>query len=738
MACSNIMSAPLISGSRSVPNASLENAALPNIREDLQIMQGSELVNGAPSWLIFDPARHKYFQIGKTMFCLLSHWDTGSVAKLKAVCSLELEQDVEYHDISTLIKFLSAHSLLVQPAQGNHATLYAMANASESGWLAWAVHHYLFFRIPLVKPQKFLEATKGFAEIIASRPFILAVLLLTLMGLYGVSRQWDVFLATFLHFLSWEGAIYYALSLGIVKTAHELGHAYMAVRYNTRVNTIGLAFLVMMPVLYTDVSDSWRLRSRKQRLMIDCGGIFVELMLAGVATFLWAFLPEGSLRSICFTIATTSWLMSIALNLNPMMRFDGYYILSDFLGVPNLQSRAFAFGRWALREKLFNLNIDPPESLPLKLRFWLIMYAWCIWVYRAVVFAGIAVLVYYMFFKLLGIILFLIEVIWFLALPAYSEIKEWWKLRTRIRHTSGFLARVSVALCAVALLVLPLQKNIDVPAVLTSKREMRIFTPIPAEILQIHISDGAMVKAGDLLFTLQSPDINFDIKRTQMKIDILLNRLGRQAADKLDRAAAQILQSELISEQSRLSGLHKQLSELEIKAPFAGTVSDIDSSLHKGRWINQKSVMALLVAHDNLEVLGYVREIDLERIKAATDGVFIPEDAQQASFEISLNHIAYAASDEIDIAYLSSTNGGRVVVNPDTLAGSKKAKPVSANYLVTMTPKDITHQNFNPQGESQKFIQARVGIVHLSGTGESITGQIARQIMKVLVRETGA
>jgi putative peptide zinc metalloprotease protein len=721
------------------PNALPDTAPLPQIREDLQVMQGSELVNGAPSWLIFDPARHKYFQIGKTMFCLLSHWDVGTVGKLKAESSIELERSVEDADISALIKFLSAQSLLVQPAQGNHATLYAMAKAGEQGWFAWAVHHYLFFRIPLMRPQKFLEATKGFAQIIASKPFVLGVLLLTILGLYGVSRQWDTFLATFLHFISWEGAIYYAISLGVVKTAHELGHAYMAVRYNTRVNTIGLAFLVMMPVLYTDVSDSWRLRSRRERLMIDCAGIFVELMLAGIATFLWAFLPDGPLRSICFTIATTSWLMSVALNLNPMMRFDGYYILSDWLGVPNLQARSFAFGRWALREKLFKLQVAPPEAMPAKLRLGLITYAWCIWVYRAVVFAGIAVLVYYMFFKLLGLILFLIEITWFLALPAYSEMKEWWKMRNSIQRTRRSMITGCVALGAIVLLVLPLQTNVDVPAVLTSRREMRIFTPMPAEISQIHVVDGAKVQAGDVLFTLHSPDIRFELKRTQMKIDVLQNRLGRQTADKQDRAAGQVLLSELVSEQSKLLGLQIQLSELQIKAPFAGVVSDIDASLHKGRWINQKSMMALLVARENLELRGYVREVDLERIKSTSEGLFVPEDAMQKSFKVSVNTIAYAASDEIDIPYLSSANGGRVAVNADTTGSTqKKAKPVGANYLVTMTPLNMTHVESTQQSSQALVGQALVGIVHLSGQGESIAGQLARQIMKVLVREAGA
>ncbi len=705
-----------------------DNSPLPELREELQILPGSELVNGAPSWLIFDPVRHKYFQIGQTMFELLSHWDEGTVGALKIAARKQLERNIDNSDIVALTRFLSVHSLLVQPIEGNYKTLFGMAKAAEHGWIAWAIHHYLFFRIPLLKPQKFLEATKGFADIVASRYFVLSILMLTILGLYGVSRQWDVFLATFLHFISWEGAIYYAISLGIVKTAHELGHAYMAVRYKTRVNTIGIAFLVMMPVLYTDVSDSWRLRSRKQRLMIDCAGIFVELMLAGICTFLWAFLTDGPLRSICFTIATTSWLMSVALNLNPMMRFDGYYILSDLFGVPNLQSRAFAFGRWSLREQLFKLGKPQPEAMPSKLKKVLIAYAWSIWVYRATVFAGIAVLVYYMFFKVLGVILFLVEILWFLALPAISEMKEWWKLRSEIKATRRSIITASVVTSMLVLVVLPLQTGVYVPAILSARREIKVFTPVAAEIVSIHVVDGARVKMGDTLFKLKSPDIDFELKRSLMKLEILQQRVGRQSADKQDRAERYILESQLVSEQEKILGIRKQLSELEIKAPFAGVVSDIDPGLHIGRWINQKAPMAVLVVRNDVELRGYVREVDLERIKATTEGVFIPEDPMQKAVTVTVNEIAYAASEEIDIPYLNSNNGGRVAVSSETVSGqTKKMKPVAANYLVTLTPQT-----------ELDIKQATVGVVHLSGRGESVAGQFMKQLMKVLVRETGA
>lgn len=153
----------------------------------------------------------------------------------------------------------------------------------------------------------------------------------------------------------------------------------------------------MVPVLYTDTTDSWRLTVRTQRAAIAAAGTVVELSVAMLATFFWNFSPDGIVKSMLFVLATTSWVTGLLINLNPLLRFDGYYVLSDWLGVPNLQSRAFAVGRWKLREWLFAWGDGPPEHMPPHRQSVLISYAWAVGFYRAIVFLGIAILVYYFF-----------------------------------------------------------------------------------------------------------------------------------------------------------------------------------------------------------------------------------------------------------------------------------------------------------------------------------------------------
>ena len=135
---------------------------------------------------------------------------------------------------------------------------------------------------------------------------------------------------------TFEGALVSVAAVILVKSLHEMGHGYMAYRYGCHVPTMGLAFMTFVPMLYTDITDAWKLSSRRERLMIDSAGIQVEIVLGMLCLFLWSFLPDGALRSAVFVTATVSWVMSLMINLSPLMRFDGYFIFSDLAG--NAQS----------------------------------------------------------------------------------------------------------------------------------------------------------------------------------------------------------------------------------------------------------------------------------------------------------------------------------------------------------------------------------------------------------------
>jgi len=235
-----------------------------------------------------------------------------------------------------------------------------------------------------------------------------------------------------MYFFTLEGFIFYALTLIIIKALHELGHAFTAHHFGAKVPIIGLAFLVMFPVLYTDTTDAWRLTSRRQRLLIDAGGMITELAIASIAIFLWSFLPDGPMRSAAFFAATTSWVLSLMVNLNPCMRFDGYYLLGDLFRIQNMQVTGFELGRWKMREFLFGLGQAKPFPVQDGKQLGLLTYCYFTWVYRFFLFIGIALLVHHLFPKAIGIVLFTVEIIFFIVMPIWRELKNWWSLKRAV------------------------------------------------------------------------------------------------------------------------------------------------------------------------------------------------------------------------------------------------------------------------------------------------------------------
>jgi len=256
--------------------------------------------------------------------------------------------------------------------------------------------------------------------------------------------------------------------------------------------------------------------------------------LSLIATFIWSFLPDGGFKSAAFFLATTSWISSLTINVSPFMRFDGYYVFSDWLRAENLQPRSFALARWKIRESLFGLNHPPPEELNPSRRWTFIVYAWATWVYRFFLFLGIALLVYHFAFKILGIILFVIEIHWFILLPIIREIKNWYKLKTEIRFNKQTKRTLIIILSLLMILFLPWKSSLKIPAVYVSEKYSLVFAPYPSKIKNILVNKDDVVEKGQELLELYSPDLDREIFSIRRKIQLTktkINRLSKSAGN---------------------------------------------------------------------------------------------------------------------------------------------------------------------------------------------------------------
>lgn len=700
-------------------------APLSMLRCDLQLVQAGFRTG----CVVYDPLRNRFFHLDPSAAQMLAVWQgCRTSADVATACDRCFGSRLAAEDVAGFEQWLTTHELIEPADEAAWRRLTAKARQERHGWVMGAVHNYLFVKIPLFAPQSALLRLSPWLALFYSRTFFVVVALCGALGVYLASREWDRLLATLPELFSLQAGVFFTVSLAMVKSLHELGHAATAVRLGCRVPSMGLCFMVMVPMLYTDVSDAWRLPSRRQRLAIDAAGIIVEVCIACVATLLWVLLPEGSAKSIAALLATTSWLMSIGLNLNPFMRFDGYYILSDLLGIENLQPRAFALGRWQLREWLFGLGVKPPERFSRRMMAGLIAYAWAVWLYRLVLFTGIAVLVYTMAFKLLGLALFAVEIVFFIAWPIWRELQEWLNMRNAIVRSRRALVTACIIAALIVTAFVPWSTRINVPAILEDQEQAQLYPKRAAYIAELGAGLGVAVQVGDLIVRLASPELDQDIVLTRLRLRHTERRLERRTADVQERAQTHVLEHAAVGLQSRLQGLELEQRELRLVAPLRGQIAERDPALHVGRWLQRGDPVALIRSGRAQSIRGYIGESDMARVDRTAPVNFVPEHVDLPRVSARIVHIAPVGSSGLDIADLATHYGGGVASRLQQRPGEARQHIAnSGQFLLTARVDDA----FNAPPRVLR------GTLHAVGRPESFAARTWRHMLKVLVRESG-
>ncbi|TMU74677.1 biotin/lipoyl-binding protein [Pseudomonas fluorescens] len=698
---------------------------LPPLRQELLLTPGAPLIDGSAGYILSDPLRSLFFQLGGLEQRILQLWQLRDPDLIRAALMNDgVGRDEATAALEAFHRFAVTQGLLYETGAQAVASKLRQRAAAQRSWWQWLLEHYLFVRIPLVHPGDFLRRTLPWVSRLWSPPGVMILAFLGLSGILLVARQWDHFVDNLASLASTQGVIAYMCALVVVKCLHEAGHAYTATRFGCRVPTMGVSLLVMLPVLYTDTSSAWRLRSRRQRMLIDSAGILAELSVAAVALFLWSFLPEGPLRTVAFVLATTSLATTLLVNASPFMRFDGYFLLSDAVGIPNLAPRAFALLRWKLREGLFALGESPPESLPRHTLHFMIGYGVVTLIYRTVLYIGIALVVYHTFFKALGIALFIVEVIVFLIRPLLSELKEWSLRRRAIlanRRTRMLLGGVIVT---VVVSFLPLDRFMNVPAILAPIGNQVVVTGEPAVVTRVLVRNGDWVKKGQLLVQLSSPALDLEEHQSQIRIAQLERQIARGVADEKDRASLTVLKSNLLAERDRLEGLMRRQAALAPRATIDGQVVDQPTSLGPGVWTGGQAPLLHIITPQDYDVRAYAPEDSGWRLHTGVVGRFVPDDATMPSWPVRLDEVGGVAVSSLDQPMLASKFGGPIAVKPSADHDLMPEKPMLVLRLAA------------EQREIPGLPRPILGRISLPVDGESLVDGVWRAVARVLVRET--
>lgn len=700
-----------------------DNPLLPELRKDLQFLAAPHAYDGAPTWTLHDPASNRFFRIGAMAFCMLNDW--GSVKNQQELINKVSGETVftpTCNEVSDLILFLHANKLTTESHTLNyreHLVQHRQHNARRWKRL---LEQYLFFRVPLFYPDAFLDKAYPFIRKFCSLNLLYTLILISVTGLYLVSRQWDTFINTLPHFVTPYHILLYAAALTGTKILHELGHVCTARYYGCRVPSMGIAFMTMVPMLYSDMTDTWRLKSRKQRIHVAGAGILNEVLLAGICLFLWALLQDGVFRSTCFILATTSLISSLAINITPFMRFDGYYILSDWWEVDNLQNRSFQLARWKLRQIVLGVSTEKPEHLPPGLEFRLICYAWLTWLYRLVLFFGIALLVYHLFFKLLGIILFVTEIIMLLLMPVFKEIRQWWKLREGVSRTNRVLIWSILLSGCIGLLFIPWSTHIRIPGVLTAAATSSIYSPESAQITSIAVKRGQYVNKDQVLMTLRSPALEKEIALAKKQLAIFKLQAMRAITNQQDQHELQVTMERITAESDRLEGLKRRQAMMHLRSPFSGILAEMDETLQTDQWTKNVTPLFFIRSPSTIEIKGIASEHDLSRLEPGQQAIFYPENPFLPELAASIDRIDWGNIKYLDIPYLDSRYGGEITTRKNIQGLSV---PETTSYAIRLS-------NILPAAIDQEI----KGSIVVEGKSTSLIGDMYDLIVSAIIRES--
>ncbi len=700
--------------------------SLAPLRPELQLRQVADAADPSRAWRLDDPVRQRSFLLADGDVELLALWPLGSPDALRsgwlrAFPGRTAQQFAAQFE--GLCEFLREHQLLTTRAGAETKALMdkaeQLARKHPGAWL----RRWMGWQVPLVRPQGLLHRALPLVQGLWSRPALAAWVATTLLGLYLVSRQWDVFLNTFSNFSEPATWITFGIALVGLKLVHELGHAFAATHHGVLVPTMGLSIAYGVPMLYTDTSDAARLPRRSARVWIGSAGMLAETFIAGPCTLAWALLPDGALRTTCFVIATSSWLTTLVVNLNPLGRFDGYYILSDVLRYPNLQQRSLDHAAWLLER----LMLGPVTARPSDATGWtfaaLCGFGTGVWLFRLFLGLAAALLCYDYLFQAAGVLLAGLTIWWTIAAPLCRRVAFWWRVRDRLssRRWTGLGAGAAL----LALLVLaPLDQRVDAPATLGWRNEQLLAAPEVAVVEEVLIRPGLLVRKGQPLVRLRSMEL--ERKRAEALTQQVLarERVERIAGDARDRSELLVLEQQQAESQTLLDGIVEREKQLELQASADGRVVDLLSNLAPGRWVRSDQPLGRVLIGQGREALAYIDDAALLRVRTGTSATFFADDPGVAPVPLQVLAVESASAEYVTPDALASVHGGPLATTLD-----KQGRPV---------PRASLHRvRLAVQGPETATVDLRLlrGQVRIDAEAESFGAHAVRRMLSILLQE---
>lgn len=440
-------------------------------------------------------------------------------------------------------------------------------------------------RIPIGDPDALLDRTIRFTGWLFAWPGLLLWLSLLALVFWKCVGRFDEMFAETSNLLSLANLPVLWIALVGLKILHEFGHAYAAKRYGASIPEMGVQMIMMTPCAYVDASASWKLAGAKQRATVALGGMYIETFVAAIAALVWAGTTEGIVHDLAFNVIALASVVTVLFNINPLMKYDGYFLFSDLMGVFNLQQRAQAYlSGWTNRIALGKPRA--PDRYAPSERVLYACYGPAAFVYRlllAFMLTGLMTMQWPSAGMFLGAVFS-----WALIFkPLIALTLHLWrgKATAEYRTRARLVALGGLTILPLIGSLVPISWNIVAPGVLDPQTRQSVRAPSGGFVRSIEVQNGDRVEQGEPLCLLQNPEL--EMRRLRILGELDAESEGLDAIELDDPTQAAIHQARISYLTASVRELDARMASLHMSASAAGTIASPMHDRLAGRFLQQ-------------------------------------------------------------------------------------------------------------------------------------------------------
>lgn len=647
-------------------------------RHDLEVSR--HLFRGEPAYVIRDPLTFESYRLdrsGYAIFVALQRdLSLGEIFEkvVEQGCLSRQDEETFYQTILTLHRL----NFLNLPISDDKM-LYQRYLAKKQARTREKLLGFLFLRIPLINPDAFLRRTLRYVSWLFSKPFFFVWLAMMACAAFIVVKSFNELIEPIQGVLVARNLPVIWFALIALKIVHEFGHAYACKRLGGHVPEMGVFLIVFTPLAYVDATSAWGFSKKLDRLVVGLGGMYFESMAAALAVFVWAFTGPGPVHDLAYNIIFLAGVATVLFNINPLLRYDGYYVLSDLLEVPNLRQQANRYVTGLLKRAFLGLP-SGFGNRSVGMRALLLTYGLAASAYRVTIvlaisaaiamkffLVGIALGAFYIGQTLIGLLVKATKYLWFA--PEAAPV--------RVRAVAVSLLML-IGLPA-AVLTVPVKPPVRAAGTLSTETEHVIRAEVDGFIERVDASVGESVSASEPLVQLNNDAYTDAMAQARAQLEAASIRRKAYQAEELAKALQE--QERMTAYRHEVARRRQELDRLTIRAGMTGRLVDTLTHRDIGRYVRRGDPIgtvgagpwqakALLTEQDMADAQPEVGGTVQVRVAAAPDRVI----------EGYVVRIVPKGSKLITMPSLTQLGGGGIAVDPSTFEASQPYFEVTVEF----------------------------------------------------------